>query len=253
MASVDRRSDGTYRARWREFPGDPQRTKHFRRKVDAELSRRRPTRPRSRRRRRPGRRAHPLPATFSSSRGSRAGGMHSSPRCTAGTGPPSDASSVEPATAKVRSMTSFDRCSSTYSRIPVATTPIEAPCCPTSWSTRTVEPHPFERDVGGQDRWTFGTSSGTSSPGSRTASVTPSSSLGSAGTPTARPLRYSTVPRRPSGPGCGAVYAAPAPPSRRLGRRMTVAPVPERSPEMCSRHRRRVDRRRCSGHSPRQC
>jgi hypothetical protein len=37
MASIDRRADGTYRARWREFPGGPQRTKHFRRKVDAEL------------------------------------------------------------------------------------------------------------------------------------------------------------------------------------------------------------------------
>ncbi len=36
MASIDKRDDGTYRARWREYPGGPQRTKAFRRKVDAE-------------------------------------------------------------------------------------------------------------------------------------------------------------------------------------------------------------------------
>lgn len=36
MASVDKRPDGAYRARWREYPGGPQRTKSFRRKVDAE-------------------------------------------------------------------------------------------------------------------------------------------------------------------------------------------------------------------------
>jgi integrase len=35
MASIDKRSDGTYRARWREYPGGPQKTKSFRRKVDA--------------------------------------------------------------------------------------------------------------------------------------------------------------------------------------------------------------------------
>ncbi len=37
MASIDRRSDGHYRARWREYPGGPQKTKQFRRKRDAEL------------------------------------------------------------------------------------------------------------------------------------------------------------------------------------------------------------------------
>ena len=38
MANVDkkRRPDGTYRARWREYPGGPQKTKHFRKKIDAE-------------------------------------------------------------------------------------------------------------------------------------------------------------------------------------------------------------------------
>lgn len=36
MASIDRRPNGTYRARWREHPGGPQRTKTFRRRVDAE-------------------------------------------------------------------------------------------------------------------------------------------------------------------------------------------------------------------------
>lgn len=36
MASIDRRPDGAYRARWREFPGGPQKAKSFARKVDAE-------------------------------------------------------------------------------------------------------------------------------------------------------------------------------------------------------------------------
>ena len=36
MASIDKRSDGRYRARWREYPGGPQRTRQFRRKGDAE-------------------------------------------------------------------------------------------------------------------------------------------------------------------------------------------------------------------------
>jgi integrase len=36
MASIDRRPNGKYRARWREYPGGPQRTKSFTRKVDAE-------------------------------------------------------------------------------------------------------------------------------------------------------------------------------------------------------------------------
>lgn len=36
MASIEKRPDGTYRARWREFPGGPQKTKHFDRKGDAE-------------------------------------------------------------------------------------------------------------------------------------------------------------------------------------------------------------------------
>src|SRR5256885_15327770 len=35
MASIDRRPDGQYRARWREYPGGPQRTKTFKRKIDA--------------------------------------------------------------------------------------------------------------------------------------------------------------------------------------------------------------------------
>jgi integrase len=35
MASIDRRPNGQWRARWREFPGGPQRTKQFARKVDA--------------------------------------------------------------------------------------------------------------------------------------------------------------------------------------------------------------------------
>ena len=37
MASIDRRPDGHYRVRWREYPGGPQKTKQFRRKRDAEL------------------------------------------------------------------------------------------------------------------------------------------------------------------------------------------------------------------------
>ncbi len=36
MASIDKRPDGRYRARWREYPGGPQRSKHFGRKIDAE-------------------------------------------------------------------------------------------------------------------------------------------------------------------------------------------------------------------------
>ncbi len=36
MASVDRRPNGRYRARWREYPKGPQRTQHFDRKIDAE-------------------------------------------------------------------------------------------------------------------------------------------------------------------------------------------------------------------------
>lgn len=36
MASIERRPDGRWRARWREYPGGPQRTKHFARKLDAE-------------------------------------------------------------------------------------------------------------------------------------------------------------------------------------------------------------------------
>lgn len=36
MASVDRRPGGKWRARWREYPGGPQKTRHFDRKVDAE-------------------------------------------------------------------------------------------------------------------------------------------------------------------------------------------------------------------------
>ena len=36
MASIDKRPNGTYRARWREVPGGPQRTKHFDRKLDAQ-------------------------------------------------------------------------------------------------------------------------------------------------------------------------------------------------------------------------
>jgi integrase len=36
MASIDKRAGGGYRARWREFPGGPQKTRHFARKTDAE-------------------------------------------------------------------------------------------------------------------------------------------------------------------------------------------------------------------------
>jgi integrase len=36
MASVDKRPNGTYRARWREYPGGPQKTKTFTRKRDAD-------------------------------------------------------------------------------------------------------------------------------------------------------------------------------------------------------------------------
>jgi integrase len=36
MASIERRPDGRWRARWREYPAGPQRTKHFPRKLDAE-------------------------------------------------------------------------------------------------------------------------------------------------------------------------------------------------------------------------
>jgi len=36
VASIDKRSDGRYRARWREYPGGPQKTRQFARKGDAE-------------------------------------------------------------------------------------------------------------------------------------------------------------------------------------------------------------------------
>jgi integrase len=36
MGSIDKRPDGKWRARWREYPGGPQRTKHFRRQIDAQ-------------------------------------------------------------------------------------------------------------------------------------------------------------------------------------------------------------------------
>ena len=36
MASIDKRPDGRYRARWREYPNGPQKTKTFARKRDAE-------------------------------------------------------------------------------------------------------------------------------------------------------------------------------------------------------------------------
>lgn len=36
MASIDRRSNGQWRARWREYPGGPQRAQHFDRKIDAQ-------------------------------------------------------------------------------------------------------------------------------------------------------------------------------------------------------------------------
>ena len=37
MASIDKRPDGGYRARWREYPGGPQKTRQFARKGDALL------------------------------------------------------------------------------------------------------------------------------------------------------------------------------------------------------------------------
>ncbi len=36
MASIDRRPGGRYQARWREYPGGPQKTRTFGRKADAE-------------------------------------------------------------------------------------------------------------------------------------------------------------------------------------------------------------------------
>jgi integrase len=36
VGSVDRRPNGRWRARWREYPGGPQKAKHFGRKLDAE-------------------------------------------------------------------------------------------------------------------------------------------------------------------------------------------------------------------------
>jgi integrase len=36
MASVDRRANGKWRARWREYPGGPQKTRSFDRKIDAQ-------------------------------------------------------------------------------------------------------------------------------------------------------------------------------------------------------------------------
>lgn len=36
MASVDRRPNGTYRVRWREYPGGPQRTRTYKRKAQAD-------------------------------------------------------------------------------------------------------------------------------------------------------------------------------------------------------------------------
>jgi integrase len=36
MASIDKRANGKWRARWREYPGGPQRARHFARKIDAE-------------------------------------------------------------------------------------------------------------------------------------------------------------------------------------------------------------------------
>ena len=36
MAGIDKRPDGRYRARWREYPGGPQRTRRFTRKADAQ-------------------------------------------------------------------------------------------------------------------------------------------------------------------------------------------------------------------------
>jgi len=37
MVSIDKRQDGHYRARWREYPGGPQKTKQFSRKKEAEI------------------------------------------------------------------------------------------------------------------------------------------------------------------------------------------------------------------------
>jgi hypothetical protein len=36
MASIDKRPNGRYRTRWREYPGGPQKTRHFDRKGDAQ-------------------------------------------------------------------------------------------------------------------------------------------------------------------------------------------------------------------------
>jgi cytochrome b involved in lipid metabolism len=36
MASIDKRPNGSYRARWREHPGGPQKVRHFAHKRDAE-------------------------------------------------------------------------------------------------------------------------------------------------------------------------------------------------------------------------
>lgn len=36
MASIDKRTNGKWRARWREYAGGPQKTRHFVRKIDAE-------------------------------------------------------------------------------------------------------------------------------------------------------------------------------------------------------------------------
>jgi hypothetical protein len=36
VASIDRRPNGKYRARWRPTPGGPQRTRQFGRKLDAQ-------------------------------------------------------------------------------------------------------------------------------------------------------------------------------------------------------------------------
>ena len=36
MASIDKRANGRWRARWREHPGGPQRSRHFDRKIDAQ-------------------------------------------------------------------------------------------------------------------------------------------------------------------------------------------------------------------------
>jgi hypothetical protein len=37
MASIEKRPDGRYRARWREYPNGPQKTRQFARKSDAQL------------------------------------------------------------------------------------------------------------------------------------------------------------------------------------------------------------------------